>query len=99
MKALPLHLHCSQQIDRINLSCLSSIVPAPLFATAKNSNGDSTKIYRSNTSHTKNTDGAVTYVSELESSQWKNVFRSYLQSREDESDGENDELVQVMMLE
>jgi hypothetical protein len=68
-------------------------------ASAKNSNGDSTNIYRSNTSHTKNTDGAVKNVPELESAQWKNVFPSYLQSREDESDGENDELVQVMMLE
>lgn len=57
--------------------------------------GGVTNSSRSNTSPAKNTNGAVSKVSELESAQWKNVFPSYLQSREDESDGENDELVQV----
>ncbi|KAG0582161.1 hypothetical protein KC19_3G038400 [Ceratodon purpureus] len=64
-------------------------------ASAKNSIGNSTNTYRLNTTPAKNTNGAVNKVSESESAQWKNVFPSYLQSREDESDGENDELVQV----
>lgn len=67
-------------------------------ASAKNLSGDSTNTYRSNTSSAKDTNGTANNVSELESAQWRNVFPSYLQSREDESDGENDELVQVLIL-
>jgi len=67
-------------------------------AVAKNLSGGTANTSRSNTSPAKNAKGEVNNVSELESAQWKNVFPSYLQSREDESDGENDELVQVLML-
>jgi len=67
-------------------------------ALANNLYGGQANPSRSNKSPAKNSNGEVSNVSESESAQWKNVFPSYLQSREDESDGENDDLVQVLML-
>lgn len=66
-------------------------------AVAKNLSGGPTNTSRSNASPSKNANGNASNLTELESAQWKNVFPSYLQSRDDESDGENDELVQVIM--
>uniref|UniRef100_A0A7I4CB77 serine O-acetyltransferase n=1 Tax=Physcomitrium patens TaxID=3218 RepID=A0A7I4CB77_PHYPA len=65
-------------------------------ASSKYLSGGPENVYRSNKSNGKSTNGAENRVSESESAEWKNVFPSYLQSKEDESDGENDELVQVL---
>lgn len=39
--------------------------------------------------------GEAQKITDPDNAQWQNVFPAYLQSKEDESDGDNDEIVQV----
>lgn len=56
--------------------------------------GQSTTAQTTNHLHPKSP-GEAQKITDPDNAQWQNVFPAYLQSKEDESDGDNDEIVQV----